>query len=140
MIDGVLLVDVTFLTVWTVLDPLEWKRTTLSADQFGEPLESEGHCTSDHWVIYGSIIAALHLTLLGVACYLCYVARDIPTKLSEGKYLSIAMISNLQIFVVGVPILVILGPDTKTSFFTRSAIIWMNDLVVVSLIFGNIMY
>jgi hypothetical protein len=45
----------------------------------------------------------VYLSLLGFACYLCYVSRDIPTKFSEGKYVSIAMFSNLQIFVVGVP-------------------------------------
>lgn len=60
------------------------------------------------------------------------------TKFSEGKYLTIAMISNLQIFVVGVPVLIILGSDPKTSFFVRSVIVWMNDLVVLSLIFGNL--
>ena len=50
------------------------------------------------------------------------------------------MISNLQIFMVGVPILIILGTDPQASFFVRSVIIWMNDLAVVTLIFGNLMY
>ena len=54
--------------------------------------------------------------------------------------MSIAMISNLQIFIVGVPILIILGSDPQSSFFVRSVIIWMNDLAVVTLIFGNLMY
>ena len=115
----VLVVDVVILAVWTGVDPLEWQRTVTAADQFGAPLESEGFCRSDHWEIFTGIIAALHLLLLAVACYMCYVARDIPTKFSEGKFLSIAMISNLQVFVVGVPILIILGPDPQTSFFVR---------------------
>lgn len=140
VIAGVLLIDLFILVTWTVVDPLEWQRTVIAEDQFGAPLESEGHCTSDSWVGFASAIAALHLLLLGVACWMCYVARDIPTKFSEGKYLSIAMISNLQIFMVGVPILIILGTDPQASFFVRSVIIWMNDLAVVTLIFGNLMY
>ena len=135
---AVLLVDVTILIVWTISDPLEWERTIISADQFGDPLVSEGHCTSEHWTAFGGAIAALHLILLGVACYMCYVSRDIPTNFSEGKYVSIAMVSNLQIFVVGVPILIILGADPQSSFFVRSVIIWMNDLAIVTLIFGNL--
>ena len=82
----------------------------------------------------------LHLMLLLVASYLCYVTRNIPTKFSEGKYVAIAMLSNLQIFVVGVPVLVILGSDPQSSFFVRSIIIWMNDFVVLACIFGNLMY
>lgn len=110
----VLAVDVFILTIWTVVDPLVWERTVLAADQFGAPLESEGFCRSDHWVAFAAVIATLHLTLLGVACYMCYVARDIPTKFSEGKYLAIAMISNLQIFVVG-------------GMFCRGGVLWSRN-------------
>lgn len=38
---------------------------------------------------------------MGVACYMSYAARDIPTLFQEGKYLSIAMISNLQVSAIG---------------------------------------
>ena len=68
------------------------------------------------------------------------VARKIPTQFHEGRVLSIAMISNLQIFLVGVPILVVLGAAPGSSFFVRSVVIWMNDFVIVTLIFGNLMY
>ena len=168
VIGVVLLIDVIILIIWTVVDPLEWSRTVISADQFGDPLESEGFCSSEHWAVFAGVIAALHLLLLAVACCLCYVSRRIPTKVrylflcpyaqvsvctaqltnlyqqstqfSEGKYVSIAMISNLQIFIVGVPILIILGTDSATSFFVRCVVIWMNDFAVVLLIFGNLIY
>ena len=140
IIGGVLLLDVAVLTAWTIVDPLTWSRTILTTDQYGDPLSSEGHCTSDHWPVFAGIIACLHLGLLGFASVLCWMSRSIPTKFSEGKYVSIAMISNLQIFIVGLPILMILGADPKSSFFVRSVIIWMNDLVIVVMIFGNLMY
>lgn len=140
IIGAVLVVDITILTIWTLVDPLEWTRNILVMDQYGNPLESEGHCTCQHWVAFAGAIAGLHFLLMGVACYLCYVARDIPTAFSEGKYLTIAMISNLQIFVIGVPVLIILGHESEAGIFVRSAIVWMNDFVVVTLIFGNLMY
>ncbi|CAB9499078.1 acid type B receptor subunit 1 [Seminavis robusta] len=139
VIGVVLLIDVAILVVWTVVDPLTWHRVIIREDQFGVPVESEGFCASDSWVVFGGIIGFFHLSLLAIACILCYKARDIPTKFSEGKTVSIAMISHLQIMVVGVPILIILG-TSYASFFVRSVIIWMNDLAVVSLIFGNLMY
>ena len=93
VIGAVLAVDVAILLIWTFVDPLNWQRTVVSATQLGEPLESEGTCTSEHWWAFAGVIAGLHLLLLGIACYLCYVSRAIPTKFSEGKYVSIAMIS-----------------------------------------------
>lgn len=92
VIGAVLLIDVTILSAWTAIDPLEWERVVVATDQFGEVLESEGLCTSDHWQIFFSAIAAFHLLLLGLACWLCYVSREIPTKYSLGKYVSITMI------------------------------------------------
>lgn len=97
----VLLLDLIVLMLWTIIDPLEWHREVIREDQFGDPLESQGYCTCDSWVVFASIIVLLHFGLLAVACYMCYVARNIPSKYSEHKFVTIAMISNLQIFVVG---------------------------------------
>lgn len=132
--------DVTILTVWTILDPLQWERTITAMDKYGEPLSSEGYCSCDSWILFASLIAALHLALMLLATYMCFRTRNIPTQFHEGQSLSISMVSNLQIFVVGLPVLVLVGSDPPSSFFLRAAIIWMNDLVVVTVIFGNIMY
>ena len=142
IVGAILWMDMAILTVWTVTDPLEWKRTVLIRDKYGTPLSSVGYCVSDHWVAFAGAIGTFHLVLLVMACYMCYVARNLPTLFSEGKYLAIAMISNVQIFVLAVPVLVILGDnmDTQASFFVKSMAIWANDLVVVLLIFGNFMF
>lgn len=138
IVGGVLLIDVSILTIWTLVDPLEWFRQPLVTDQFGYPLSSEGYCRSDHFAVFASLISLFHFSIMGVACWMCYLSRDIPTRFSEGKYLTVAMISNMQIFVVAVPVLVILGGDPQAGFFVRSAVIWMNDLAVLALIFGNL--
>lgn len=101
VVGAVLLVDVAILIAWTVADPLQWEREVVQETQFGEPLESQGYCSSDHWQLFFGIIGALHLSLMAVATYLCYKTRAIPTRFQEGRYLSIAMVSNLQIFLVG---------------------------------------
>jgi gamma-aminobutyric acid type B receptor len=100
-IGAVLMLDLIIMVLWQVLDPLEWQRVTIRKDQFGHPLESEGYCVSDTWEIFSSIIGAFHLGLLAVAAFMCYKARDIPTKYSEHKFVSIAVVSNLQIFMIG---------------------------------------
>ncbi|CAB9512867.1 acid type B receptor subunit 2 [Seminavis robusta] len=131
--------DIIILIVWSVVDPLEWTRETISSDLFGEPLESIGYCSSDHWRVFYSVLGIVHLALTAVACFMCYRARHIPEEFSSCKYISIAMFSNLQIFVIAIPVLIMVRKDPVTGFFVRSLMIWVNDIVVVGLIFGSLM-
>ncbi|CAJ1959354.1 unnamed protein product [Cylindrotheca closterium] len=140
MIGKVLLLDVVILVLWTGVDPLHWQREIIRQDQFGFTLESRGSCTSENWRPFLGALVALHITLCVIACYMCYVARNIPSRYSEHKYLTIAMVSNLQVFAIGVPVLIITEDDPASHFFVRSAVVWMNDFVVLALIFGNLMY
>ena len=50
------------------------------------------------------------------------------------------MISNLQIFVISIPVLVLIIKDPTTGLFLRAAVIWMNDLFIICVIFGSLMY
>jgi hypothetical protein len=136
----VLSIDIVILTVWSIVDPLEWKRTILTADKYGEPLTSSGHCSSDHWLVFGGIIASFHFCLIAVASYKCYVTKEVHSAFTDVKYIAIAMFSNMQVFVLGLPVLMILGAESAGSFFVRCAFIWLNDFVVVTLIFGHLMY
>lgn len=100
-IGGVLLLDFAVLSLWTALDPLHWERSITLEDQFGDPLESQGHCTSDHWRPFFGILVAIHVSLVVLATFMCYKARLIPTEYSEHKYVTVAMVSNLQLFILG---------------------------------------
>ena len=140
IIGAILLIDVILLTVWTIVDPLKWTREDLTFDKFGYVLASQGYCTSHNWEIFAGTIAVLHLVLLLFASYCCYVSRGISTQFSEGKYVAIAMVSNLQIFIVGLPVLALVGSDANSAYFVRCMIIWMNDFMVVVVIFGNLIY
>lgn len=140
LIGGVLLIDTIILTVWTAYSPLEWTRTVDAEDIFGYPLSSVGQCQSEHWIEFVVVIAVFHLLLLTYATYLCYASRHIDTNFSGGKYLAIAMVSNFQIYIVGVPLLIMVGSNPTSAYFVRSIIIWMNDFAVIALIFGNLMY
>jgi len=142
MIFMILIVDISILIIWIVLDPLKWSRFTIRDTQYGELLESVGYCTSNSWRIFVRITGSYHLILLTVASILCYVSRAVPTAFSEGKYISMAMFSNFQIFIIFLPIFILLGQsnDPTTMTFVQVIVIWMNDFLVVMLIFGNLMH
>ena len=140
VIPGLIALDCILLGIWTAKDPLQWKRTALQVDVFSHTLVSAGQCEADSSGTYLAVIGTLHAVVLAYACYVCYNTRTDKTETSEGKYVALAMVSNLQVFVLGVPVLVVVGNDPGTSFFVRSAIVWLNDLAVVGFIFGNLMH
>lgn len=100
-IGTILLLDVIILVTWTLVAPLHWERDIIREDQFGYPLESQGYCTSEYWRAFIGVLIALHISLCAVASWMCYAARHIPSRYSEHQYVTIAMISNLQIFLIG---------------------------------------
>lgn len=79
----VLMIDVVILVAWTLIDPLEWQREVVSTDKFGNPLESQGFCSSEHWGIFAGLTATFHLCLLLVASYLCFISRLVPSTVSR---------------------------------------------------------
>jgi len=133
-------VDIIICLVWALTDPMQWTRKVLDVDKFGVSLGYKGYCTSDHWKGFALTIAGWHFLLLGMALWLCYVSRNISSQYAEAKSLSIVMISQSQIFLIGIPVLFLVGDDSDSSFFVRSAVIWLNDFGVILIIFGNLMY
>jgi len=133
-------VDVVICAVWTIFDPLQWIRVITLADQFEEPLESAGFCTSEHWTSFVYIIGVWHLLLLVGGCYLCYLTRHISKKFVESRYMLLAMVSHLQIYLISVPVLFLVGNDPKSSLFIRAIVIWINDFAIICIIFGNLMF
>ena len=140
MIGMLLVIDAIILGVWTALDPLKWKRTVLASDVEGYPLSSAGQCEADSSSVYLAAIGILHALVMVYASYLCYQTRNIPTEFAGGKYVALAMASNLQVFLLGVPVMVIVGNDPSTSFFVRSAIIFLNDFAVLGFIIGELIF
>ena len=61
-------------------------------------------------------------------------------RLTVVQYRDTKLDSDFPWYTITVPVLVIVAGDPSSMLFVRSVIVWMNDLVVVSLIFGNIMY
>ena len=43
----ILIIDVMILTIWTVIDPLQWTRDVVTADKYGNALSSVGYCSSE---------------------------------------------------------------------------------------------
>ena len=134
---GLLLVDLIILILWMndAEAALKWERVPKTVDSMGNVLESTGLCRSDSPWFYGGLILGLHFFVLIYGNYMCYKSRNAGTAFSESKYVFMAMVSNLQIMALGVPMLVMVYDNPVSNYFMRTGIVFMNDVGVMLLIF-----
>jgi len=67
--------------------------------------------------------------------YLCYVCRKVSAAFSETKYIGIAMVSNIQVLALGIPVVLIVAEEVLPNYFVRAGVIFLNDFTVLALIF-----
>ena len=135
-----LILDGAVLLLWSMDSEakLIWIRTVTESDQYNQAEASVGMCSArdgSQAMIYVSIILVLHIITLIWGNILCYRARNVGTAFSESKYVFMAMVSNMQILVLGIPILVMVAENPVTNYFIRAGIIFLNDIGVMLLIF-----
>ena len=129
--------DVIIMAMWQSNAPLNFVRIVSVVSLRNEPLVSRGTCWSNtsEWYPYSIVIAALHASVLVYGCRLAYRIRMVATFLAETKYVCIAMISNLQVLALGIPVLGIASTQPTSRYFAAAGIIFLNDFTILNLIF-----
>lgn len=119
------------LLSWTLVDPMVYDRV------YTDELTSYGRCVAEgkQWKGFMSALAILNFFALVIVNVQAYKARGINDELSESKYIGLATLSMLQIFIVGVPLLVIVYNDPSAYFFVWCGIIFIICTTILLLIF-----
>merc|ERR1712046_286633 len=132
-------VDVNILIAWTMLAPLEFVRTHAFVDGVdvtqGFCQVSPSHDGPSAMVFIG-LGLAWHTIVLIFGNILAFRTRHVKSEFSESKYIAIAMISNLQVLILGLVVMVLVADDSTTTFFVRCGVIFLNDFCVQVLVFG----
>lgn len=111
--------------LWTVIDPLSWKRTEIVVDRYDRIVETSGACHSQNPAPFFSSLLVVNLGGLGFCMYQSYVARKIATEFSESEYIARAMSLNLAVAFMAIPVSVIVGDNPQARFFNASAFIFV---------------
>ena len=125
MVVAVGAVDGLILIAWTAKSPLIYVRHILETDQYGHPIRSVGMCESESAMSYIVAIVLVHSALLVWGFQLAYKARNVGTAFSESKYITIAVVGNLQVLALAVPLLVMVADDPVSGFFLRAGVIFL---------------
>lgn len=124
--------NLVLLLVWTFVTPLEWTRIQTSRT------ESYGKCVSTGdkvaWLIIISLVTVVNGIALIMANVQAYRARRISTEYGESRYIAMAMVSILQVVVVGIPVLFLVDENPTARYFIQcstafvicmSILLWM---------------
>lgn len=128
--------SMTFLLclIWTLVDPPRWKRVTVI-----QGFESYGICSIGEGVtstVLSSLLLVLNFLSIVVANIQAYLARGVSDDFSESKYVALAMVSIMQIFLVGVPLVFLTSTNPAARFFVFSSMILVISMSVLVCLFA----
>jgi len=138
LISGMILVDVIVLLVWEMVSPVYYQRVI--SHQTGPPFyiseESYGKCTSDAGHVFVPLLIFIHGSVLVFGNYVGYLTVGVSTVFSERKYISIAMVSALQVYAIGLTAISVLDPrSSSVLLFLQVIMIFFNNVCIQFLVF-----
>jgi hypothetical protein len=125
------------LTVWTIVNPLKYTRLShTGTDEWNRVLSTYGICQSDDPAFpYYITLGVINLSIVLLANYQAYRTHFIRSEFSESKYIGLVMISMLQAFMSGVPILFLVRETPGAYYLILVFMIFFICMAVLWLIF-----
>lgn len=133
----IMVINLIILISWTAISPLKYHRfPDPGTDPWNRVIKTYGICSSEHSVIFGSILFSIAIILLVISNVQAYQARRITTEFSESKYIAIAVAVVLQAFIIGAPVLMLSREQPTTSYIVLCLLIFVTCTTVLFLIMG----
>eukprot|EP00985_Skeletonema_marinoi_P011705 scaffold5563_cov144-Skeletonema_marinoi.AAC.1 len=123
-----LVVNITVLLCWTLIDPLVYKRFEID----GASWNTYGRCVGSSNVsnTFLIILSVLNLVMLFLALFQAWKARKISDEFSETKIVGGALL------IVGVPVALLISEDDTTArYFLFVALIFLVSMSMLLIIF-----
>lgn len=135
----ILIANILVLSLWTALDPLKYHRHPREGtNEWNEVIETNGQCVweKDSGLYYVITLCLILATLLILANYQAIKGRNEDTEFSESKWIAIVMWCLLQMFILGVPVLVMLTEEPRHYYVTWVIVIFFVCMSTLVFIFG----
>lgn len=133
-------VNVTLLTLWTILSPMRWERVKVdSFDDFGRSIESYGLCVTDGSMasnILLTLIIAANLLALVITNYQGFRTRNLPTAFDESFYVAVTNAMLLESLILGFPVFILVDDTPSASFIVKSILVSVICICILLPLFG----
>ncbi|CAB9519885.1 Gamma-aminobutyric acid (GABA) B receptor [Seminavis robusta] len=132
-------INVGMLLGWSIVSPLKYVRVESlgNVDEYGRIMESHGRCKSQDSKYLWFLVPILFFDFVGVATasYQSYVARNLPTTLSESSYLALGVASLMETLLLGGPIYFMVMDNPTASYLVGSVLLCVINMTILLPIF-----
>lgn len=134
--------NVIVLLCWTLIAPLQYERRAHSGtDNWNRVSRSYyGACVGPDDVKGGAVpyvvcLTVINLSVIVISNMQAYQARKIKTEYAESKYIFLIMLTMLQSYLLGLPILALVRDDPQASFVVLTVIIFATCMATLLFLF-----
>jgi hypothetical protein len=127
------------LIIWNVTDPVKWFRYPVENPDTELHLVEEstfGTCDSESYRFYLGIIIGMNLMVSLTALIQAYECRRISTEFNEILWISGALCIVVEVWLIGLPVLKLLGGNPFWTFITKTAIVFMTSFATLVCVFS----
>jgi 7 transmembrane sweet-taste receptor of 3 GCPR len=125
------------LGLWTALDDLTWVRVEVE-EQTGESI---GLCTCDNPVVFLIPLLAFIVIPLGLTAIMASKTSDVDDAYSEGYWIYVLLIVQLEALVVAFPIVWILRDvSTDVRYFGFVVMLWIFPMSTIAIVVAPKIY
>uniref|UniRef100_A0A7S2RGD5 G-protein coupled receptors family 3 profile domain-containing protein n=1 Tax=Mucochytrium quahogii TaxID=96639 RepID=A0A7S2RGD5_9STRA len=136
MLAAIVSVDLIILIVWSIVAPLKYERVVISRDAFGNPISSYGTCQGKNAVVYEALIVIYQGILFLTGVIICFKVRKADGEYQESKYIMISIVSQCQLYILGVPVFFVFSDeDTTAKFLVLFFVIWLTNILLILVIY-----
>ena len=128
-------ITIIILTVWTTTDCWHWERVLVDINEpHGKTI---GQCTSEYGIAYISALAGVMVGATILAGVMAYKTKDVDKTFSESSWIFTTIVMQFQVWVVGIPIIVIVRQQSTDAFYlTCVLLICSLSMSTLVLMFG----
>lgn len=119
------------LALWTALDPAVWTRVEINFSTG----ESIGYCQSNDMWAFAGPLAVLMMIPTVLTAVMAYKTKDVDEAYSESSWIFTLILLQVELFVVGAPVVAILRTISTTGrYMGLVVILWAFPTSTLSLI------
>lgn len=140
---GVVVVNIGMIVVIYTINPLTYEQVTETFDEFLQSEETYDVCIpkdNDKALIY-LLYLAFYIVFYSYSLKLVYQVRNLPTDFQEGRWISVSILAQLQLFILGIAVVIAVGnKDPSVTYLVLSLLVVLSNLMLLILIFGPKFY
>lgn len=146
MLPFVVFVTINFsiLLAWTIVAPRSWSRVEVTSyDKFGRAVESYGTCidrkgsSAVAQTAFMVTLGVINFLAVVLANYQCYKSRNVPSDFNESYHITLSMLSILEGFLLGIPILFLTVGKPTAKYVIFSVLIFLLCMAILVPSFGT---